>query len=225
MIRLVLFDIDGTLIATGGAGQRAFAAVARCTFGHPNGVAEISFAGRTDRGIVREFLVRHRLPATPANIDRFLDDYVFWLDHLLGRLPGTVLPAVTETLHGLRQLPEPPEIGLLTGNIRLGAELKLRHYGLWSEFAMGAFGDDDEHRNRVAAIARERGEERAGRRLDGSEILVIGDTPLDIECAKAIGARSLAVATGGYDVEALRSHEPDWAVRSLEEVETANLCR
>ncbi|MBX3745921.1 MAG: haloacid dehalogenase-like hydrolase [Verrucomicrobiae bacterium] len=225
MIRLVLYDIDGTLIATGGAGQQAFAAVARHTFGQGNGVAGLSFAGRTDRAIVREFLTRHRLPATPANIDRFLDDYVFWLDHFLGRLSGRVLPGVWESLDGLRRLPDPPLVGLLTGNIRLGAELKLRHYELWTEFEMGAFADDDEDRNRLAAIARERGGEHLGRVLEGSEILVIGDTPLDIACARAIGARCLAVATGEFTAEALRSHGADWVTPTLGETSAAALCR
>lgn len=225
MIRLVLFDIDGTLIASGGAGQQAFAAVARHTFGQPDGVAGLAFAGRTDRAIVREFLTRHRLPATQANIDRFLDDYVFWLDHLLGRLSGRVLPGVRETLDGLRRLPEAPVVGLLTGNIRLGAELKLRHYGLWSEFELGAFADDDEDRNRLAAIARERGGEHLGRPLDGSEILVIGDTPLDIACARAIGARCLAVATGDFAPDALQEHGADWVTSTLGAADAAALCR
>jgi phosphoglycolate phosphatase len=224
MTRLVLFDIDGTLVATGGAGVKAFAAVARSAFGQPDGVARLNFAGRTDRSIVREFLVGCGVTPSEANIDRFLDDYLFWLDHFLGRLSGRVLPGVGKALEELRRLEQPPLVGLLTGNVRLGAELKLRRFGLWEEFTIGAFGDDHEDRNVLAAIARDRGAEWLGRGLTGEEILVIGDTPLDIACARAIGARCLAVATGGVPLETLREHAPTWAVASLEEVAMADAC-
>lgn len=225
MIRLVLYDIDGTLIASGGAGVRAFAAVARTTFGRHDGLAHLNFAGRTDRSIIREFFHLHDIPAVPENFDRFLDDYVFWLDHFLEQLHGRVLPGVEESLHSLNSLGDPPLVGLLTGNIRLGAEIKLRHYRLWHPFRVGAFADDHEDRDEIAAIARDRAIEMLGRPLAGEEILVIGDTPLDIRCARAIGARCLAVATGGYSLEALGSHKADWTVPSLGDVALADLCR
>lgn len=215
MTRLVLFDIDGTLIRTGGAGLLAFASVARCTFGVPGGTDHLPFAGRTDVSIVREFFRAHGIPETPENFTRFFDDYVFWLDHHLEQLPGTVLPGVHELLDAVRSLPEPPVIGLLTGNIRLGAEIKLRHYGIWEHFETGAFSDDHEDRNVLAAIALERGGKCAGRQLAGEEAVVIGDTPLDVACARAIGARCLAVATGGCDLATLQSCAPCWVAPSL----------
>ncbi len=224
MVHVVLFDIDGTLIQTGGAGVRAFAETARAEFGLPDGTAGLQFAGRTDTSIVREFFRRHGLPETPANFHRFFDSYVFWLDHLLPRLEGGILPGVWSWLHGLRALRTPPLVALLTGNIRLGAELKLRHFRLWEEFALGAFGDDSEDRNELAAIARDRGAAALGRRLAGEEILVIGDTPLDIRCARAIGARVLAVGTGRDPVAELRAHGPDYAVGSLRELSPAEVC-
>jgi phosphoglycolate phosphatase-like HAD superfamily hydrolase len=197
---------------------RAFEAVARTTFGHPNGTASLDFAGRTDVSIVREFFTKHGIDPTPANFERFLDDYVFWLDHFLGRSSGRVLPGVWDLIRALRRLPEPPVSGLLTGNIRLGAELKLRHYGLWEEFELGAFSDDGEDRNELAALAHRRGNVLAGRDLDGDEVLVIGDTPRDVACAEAIGARCLAVATGGTPLETLRRTGATWVAASLAEV-------
>ena len=125
----------------------------------------------------------------------------------------------------LRSMPERPLLGLLTGNIRLGAELKLRHFGLWDGFELGAFADDAEDRNQIAAIARERGSERLGRPLRGDEVLVIGDTAHDIACARAIGAPCLAVATGGSSLEELKAHQPAWVVPSLADIPVADLCR
>ncbi len=224
MIRLVLFDIDGTLIATGGAGLRAFASVARATFRQADGMERLSFAGRTDPSIVREFFLAAGIEPSAAAFTRFFEDYVFWLDHHLRELPGRVLPGVREALATLAAVPEPPVLGLLTGNIRLGAELKLRHYDLWNPFVLGAFGDDREHRDELAAVARQRGEAWLGRPLAGAEVLVIGDTPLDIACARAIGAPCLAVATGGADVEVLRRHQPAWVVPHLGAIDLAQLC-
>jgi phosphoglycolate phosphatase-like HAD superfamily hydrolase len=127
-------------------------------------------------------------------------------------------------LSELSALRQPPVVGLLTGNIRLGAQIKLGHYQLWHLFRMGAFGDDHEDRNQIAAIARERGSLILQEKLSGEQILVIGDTPRDIECAKAIGARSLAVATGKFTAEQLRKDSPTWAVECLAHVSVKEVC-
>jgi phosphoglycolate phosphatase len=224
MVRLVLFDIDGTLIRTGGAGVKAFAQVLAMEFKTPNGADHVSFAGRTDPSIVRELFSRYRIEATAKNFQRFFNSYVFWLDHLLRETEGRVLPGVQEMLHGLSSLPEPPVPGLLTGNIRLGAQIKLVQFGLWDQFKTGAFGDDHEDRNEIAAVARARGEELLRRKLRGEEILVVGDTPLDIACGKAIGAKVLAVATGGCRLGQLLEHNPTWAVPDLAQVCLQELC-
>jgi phosphoglycolate phosphatase-like HAD superfamily hydrolase len=104
---------------------------------------------------------------------------------------------------------------LLTGNIRLGAEIKLRHFDLWDVFQTGGFSDDHEERDQIAAVARERGSRMLGEELRGDQVLVIGDTPFDIRCARAIGAKALAVATGGAKLEDLKLRQPDWAVMDL----------
>ncbi|MBN2506853.1 MAG: HAD hydrolase-like protein [Verrucomicrobia bacterium] len=224
MIRLVLFDIDGTLIRTGGAGQKAFDRVCETQFNVPNGTVQLAFAGRTDPAIVRDFFKRHRIEPSPDNFRRFLDAYVFWLDHLMAQYPGQVLSGVRELLRGFEALPQPPVLGLLTGNIRLGAQIKLTYYRLWEHFRMGAFGDDHEDRNQLAVVALERGCRQLRTRLRGDEVLVVGDTPRDIACSRMIGARVLAVATGGSPYAELACHQPDWLVSTLDRISAADVC-
>ena len=224
MIRLVLFDIDGTLILSGGAGEKAFGRVCATEFKVPDSTRHLHFAGRTDPSIVRDFFTQNQIEPSAENFQRFFDSYIFWLDHLLGQLDGRILPGVGKWIHDLQQLPQPPLLGLLTGNIRLGAQIKLSHYQLWDSFQMGGFGDDHEDRNKIAAVARDRGNAMLRTKLHGEEILVIGDTPRDIACAQAIGAKVLAVATGSYAPEQLKPHQATWTVNSLEEVTAAELC-
>jgi phosphoglycolate phosphatase len=224
VVRLVLFDIDGTLIRTGGAGVKAFERTFASEFNIPRATEKLSFAGRTDSSLVRECFHQHQVEPTSKNFTRFFDAYVFWLDHLLGQLDGNMCPGVKEVIANLRQLRDPPLIGLLTGNIRLGAEIKLRHFGLWELFESGAFGDDHELRDHLALIAQRRGGQLLGRQLPGEQILVIGDTPLDIACAKAINAKVLAVGTGGYTCDQLRAHQPTWVAENLLGVTPAELC-
>ena len=212
MVRLVLFDIDGTLIRTGGAGVKAFARTFADEFKAADGFERLKFAGRTDTGLVREFFSFHQIPPTPGNFERFFERYVFWLDHILRESKTEVCPGVWEFIHALQRLPQAPLLGLLTGNIRLGAEIKLRHFNLWEAFQTGAFGDDHEERDQIAAVAHQRGSRILGTDLRGDEVVVIGDTPLDIRCARAIGARALAVATGGTKLAELKQHQPDWAI-------------
>jgi phosphoglycolate phosphatase-like HAD superfamily hydrolase len=216
MVRLVLFDIDGTLIHSGGAGERAFERVCATVFRVPEATRRLYFAGRTDPSIVRDFFQQNQIPPSEENFHRFFESYVFWLDHMLNQFNGRVLPGVWEMIRFLRAASPPPVIGLLTGNIRLGAQIKLRHYQLWEHFQTGGFGDDHEDRNELAIIARERAGRLMQADLAGDQIVVIGDTPRDIECARAIQARMLAVATGHYSVEQLQKLQPTWAVRTLE---------
>jgi phosphoglycolate phosphatase-like HAD superfamily hydrolase len=136
---------------------------------------------------------------------------------------GGACEGVLDFYRLLEARPSPPLIGLLTGNIRQGARIKLQHYNLWEKFPFGAFADDHEERDHIARIARQRGSERLGRPLRGEEILVIGDTPLDIRCGRAIEARVIAVATGAFTVEELSQHKPDWAVPDLSKIPAAEV--
>lgn len=223
MVRLVLFDIDGTLIRTGGAGVKAFHKVFETEFNAVDGFENLKFAGRTDFSLVREFFNVHGVPTTPANFEKFFERYVFWLDHMLKQGQTVVCAGVWEFLRTLDALPCPPLKGLLTGNIRLGAEIKLRTCGLWEPFATGGFADDHEDRNCIAAVARERGCKHLGEELKPEQVVVIGDTPLDIRCGRSIGAKVLAVGTGGATMDEIQAHKPDWAVPDLRHVSAAEV--
>lgn len=225
MIRVVLFDIDGTLIRTHGAGTKAFERTFATEFKIPRATESLSFAGRTDTSLVRECFGLHGIKPTAKNFQRFFENYVFWLDQLLQVSDGAPCRGVRRRLRDFARLAHPPLLGLLTGNIRLGAEIKLRHYQLWDYFRMGAFGDDHEDRNELARIAQKRASRMLGRRVASDEILVVGDTPLDIACARSIKARVLAVATGGFTTAQLRAHEPSWLVENLEQIRVREVCR
>jgi phosphoglycolate phosphatase-like HAD superfamily hydrolase len=224
MIRLILFDIDGTLVHTGHAGTQAFKKTFATEFNLHHGSEKMKFAGRTDVSLVREFFKIHALSETPEHFAQFFERYVFWLDHILSHSTGTVCHGVRKFIGDLQALPQPPMLGLLTGNIRLGAELKLRRFGLWDIFQIGGFADDNEDRNQIAAAAFERGRRVMGKNLQAQEIVVIGDTQFDIRCGKFIGAKVLAVATGGATLEELKKHKPDWAVEDLTRVTALEIC-
>ena len=215
MVKLVLFDIDGTLVHTGHAGTQAFAKTFATEFKLHHGTEKIKFSGRTDVSLVREFFKIHALPETPEHFAQFFARYVFWLDHILAHSDGKVCHGVTGFIRDLQALPRPPALGLLTGNIQLGAELKLRRFGLWEYFQFGGFADHNEDRDHIAAAAFERGKRVLGKNLRAEEVVVVGDTPFDIRCGKFIGAKVLAVATGGATLDELKKHTPDWAVEDL----------
>lgn len=203
--------------------MRAFAQAFAAEFG-VDGIERLQFAGRTDLGLVREVLEANGIPGSSANCQRFFERYVFLLDDQLQHSHGQTIPGVREFLTGLQSLPQPPLIGLLTGNIRLGAELKLRRFGLWETFQTGGFGDDHEDRNQIAAIARDRGCRVLCEDLRGEQVVVVGDTTHDIRCGRAIGAKVLAVATGGSKYEELQPHQADWLVADLRALTAAEIC-
>jgi phosphoglycolate phosphatase len=224
MVRLVLFDIDGTLVHTGGAGTRAFARTFATEFDLHHGSEKMKFAGRTDVSLVREFFKIHSLDESPAHFRQFFARYVFWLDHIVEHSTGGECVGARNFVEDLLALPQPPMLGLLTGNIRLGAEIKLRRFGLWDYFVTGAFADDHEDRNHIAVAALERGRRVLDPHLQPQEIVVIGDTPYDVRCGKFIGAKTLAVATGGSKFEELSSHNADWTVHDLSQIRAKEVC-
>lgn len=218
MIKLVLFDIDGTLIRSGGAGVRAFEKTFTEIFGLKEATKRMKFAGRTDVSLVREAFRLFDVEPFEENFRRFFANYPVFLEELLRTTKGGVCEGIGAMISELKEADDKPVLGLLTGNIRRGAELKLSHYNLWHHFTTGAFADDHEDRNCIASIAQQRGEELIGRKLGGEEIVVIGDTPLDIACAKSIGAKVLAVGTGEYSAAELANAGPTWAVDHVGQV-------
>ena len=216
--RLLLFDIDGTLIHSGGAGMEALKSALKERFKIDDDLEDIEVAGMTDSGIVLSILKKHKIPEMPENIAAFLDSYVHFLSKELPRRKGKLLPGVLDLLKKLKGR-KSVVLGLLTGNLSRGAELKLDHYGVWHFFEFGAFADDHHDRNELGAFARARAKEKHGREFSADEIDVIGDTPRDIACGKALGARTIAVATGTWSREKLAQHNPDYLIDDLSDVD------
>ena len=215
--RLLLWDIDGTLISTGAAGHRA---IGRATAEQFNGgdLDGVEIAGRTDVGIAHQILAKYNAPATEESVRSLLDLYVERLNEELPRGKGEVLPGVLELLQRAARQPD-LTLGLLTGNLKSGAKLKLEHYGLWPFFAFGAFADDHHDRNELGAFALARARETAGINFPAAQVDVIGDTGHDINCGKAFGARTIAVVTGSWSREQLAGYRPDFLFEDLSKVD------
>lgn len=208
MKRLLLFDIDGTLLSTEGAARRAFHHALIEVYGTTGPIDRHAFNGKTDPQIARELLTLAGLSA--ADIDAKLH---LLFDTYLGRLEKEVsatdhatrvYPGVRELLDALADRDD-VVLALLTGNISRGAELKLGSAGLKDYFAFGAFGSDCEERPGLPPVAVKRARELTGREFRGTDIVVIGDTPYDIRCGEALGVFTVGVATGGHGTEELLS--------------------
>jgi phosphoglycolate phosphatase-like HAD superfamily hydrolase len=204
-MKIILFDIDGTLVLTGGAGGRAMARAAADLFGLQSADKSIAMAGRTDAWIVSQIAAQYNAPFDAEVLARFRTIY---LRHLLEEIeqPGPqkgVLPGVIDLLRALRRRDD-AHVGLLTGNFHEGARIKLEHFGLWDYFEGGAFGDDAENRTHLFDIALSRVSAAGGPTVSRGDVIIVGDTPLDVDVALAAGAQALAVATGPYDVKMLR---------------------
>lgn len=216
--RLLLFDIDGTLISSGGAGEAALKDAMLSRFGVEEDLDGIILAGATDGRIARELLEKHSISVSPENVSALLDTYLGHLTERIGRHDGRLLPGIVSLLKVLSERTD-VVLALLTGNVSRGAKIKLTHYGVWDFFEFGAFADDHHDRNELGKFARARALERHGEDFPPSRIYVIGDTPKDIECGRAIGACTVAIATGHYSSAELRDHAPDFLFEDLSDTE------
>jgi phosphoglycolate phosphatase-like HAD superfamily hydrolase len=215
--RLLLFDIDGTLVDTGGAGMSALQDAIREVFG-ADGPA-LDLAGATDSGLLKNIYRSLGREEDEELSALFFDRYLARLevnlrDNCFG---GRALEGVFEILNEVADAKV--ATGLLTGNIADGADLKMGHYGMDHHFPFGAFGDDHHDRNLLGPIALERAFETTGLTFTGAETIVIGDTPKDIWCAQAFGAQSAAVATGKFTVAELKAEGADFVFEDFREVE------
>lgn len=214
--RLILFDIDGTLVR-GGPAKDAFELAMVETFGTAGNTVGVSFAGKTDPQIARELLDGAGFDSgeIEAGFDALWGRYLGHLEERLVARPMEVLPGVPELLDALDPHESDVGVGLLTGNIEGGARLKLGSARLWGRFRMGSYGSDHEERDALPAIALRRARDVWGRDVPPAEAIVIGDTPRDVVCGQKGGARTLAVATGSYAVDALEDTGADRVLADL----------
>lgn len=214
-MKLLLFDIDGTLVDCGGAGSRSLESTFAEMFGVQNAFEGISMAGKTDPQIIRESLTKHGI-AHNGLIPKLLDIYISNLESEIVKSDKSIMPGVREALDAVTSSSDKLLTGILTGNIEAGARIKLSAFGLDRYFKSGAFGSDDEDRNMLLPHAVKRFESIAGRCISYNNCIVIGDTPRDVECAKLHGARCIAVATGPYSYEELEKAGADLVFSTLE---------
>lgn len=214
---LILFDIDGTLLLSGRAGLRAMTRAFELTFGITEGFTGESFGGRTDSYLVSKALAQAGLADNEENHHRFRDTYLPLLAEEIQH-PGQghkgLMPGARELLEAL-DAHHHLHLALLTGNYRDAAEIKLQHFEIWEFFEWGAFSDDAADRNALVPIARSRAETYDIPPEAIERVIVIGDTPHDIECARVSGARCIAVATGGYSMAQLKEAGADEVLPDL----------
>jgi phosphoglycolate phosphatase-like HAD superfamily hydrolase len=201
--KLLLWDIDGTILHTGKAGETALARAMEKIHGSNHGLAGLEIAGRTDKWIVEQLLARQGKPNGTDEVGRFLDVYAELLAEELPRRKGGLHPGVMGILEEGHRRPDIVQ-ALLTGNIEKGARLKLTRYGVNHFFQFGAFADDSSVRNELGPHAKRRAKEHHGEEFPPERIFIIGDTPHDVACARAIGAKAIAVATGAFSEKELK---------------------
>lgn len=217
-MHICFLDIDGTLLLTGGAGQTAFAQTLADEFGIAEITKSVLFAGRSDRAIAMELFQKHGVEPSTSNWQRFCTSYLPRLDEALVAHEGHILPGVHELLGALNARGD-VALGLLTGNVRLGAHKKLKHFGLSHWFTFGGYGDDCLERCDIAAAALADAKMHLnGHKTVDGQLVVIGDTPNDVDCGRSIGARCVAVATGFCPASELATRNPDVLVETLEDL-------
>ncbi|MES2523689.1 MAG: HAD family hydrolase [Gemmatimonadota bacterium] len=221
-MKLVLFDIDGTLLLTDGTGRRSMEQALTETYGTP-GDTSYRYDGKTDQQITREQMRAAGIDdaTIDARMDAALDRYIALLSEELERSPeaATLLAGVPELLDALEASGD-VTLGLLTGNVERGARQKLRAVGLdFSRFRVNAFGCDHADRPELPAVAQRRAREILGIEMHGERMVIIGDTPFDIHCGRALGVRAIGVATGRYGVDELAEHAPAAVFPTLEDTD------
>jgi phosphoglycolate phosphatase-like HAD superfamily hydrolase len=248
-MRLLLFDVDGTLVLTGGAAARAMDEAFHEVFGVQGAFDHVPMPGRTDGAILVDAFVR-ALPQSQILAGALSEAGVQPVDGQVARFKAAylarfaeeihkpvpvdpakpsrlrfkgVLPGVRELLDALSSRPD-MFLGLLTGNYKQGARIKLEYFDLWRYFACGAFGDDAVNRHELVPVAIARSREAGCPALDSHDVVIIGDTPLDVACARDAGINCLAVATGGYSVDALQAAGADVALASLADTDAVVRC-
>jgi len=205
---LLLWDIDGTLVCTDRAGERSLLILIRELYGRDLGdKLPIVLQGRTDIAIARDILAYLKVPETSEEINRIRDAYLALLPKTLPAGKSRLHPGIRKALDTVHAHPEIHQ-GLLTGNHREGARLKLSHLGIWNYFEFGAYADDGANRNELGPFALARAKEKLGIAFSPERVFIIGDTPHDVACGKAIGAKTIAVATGNFSVAELEACEP-----------------
>jgi phosphoglycolate phosphatase-like HAD superfamily hydrolase len=222
-VRLFLFDIDGTLVTARGAGRAAIGRALASTYGCTGALEAYDFRGKTDQRIVLDLMQGAGLDDARivAGMNACFEAYVGELRALIGDGSRvTVLPGVRELVATLSTRAD-AVVGLLTGNVEGGARVKLQPTGLWDLFPFGAFGSDHVDRRRLPAIACERARRLTGRAFAFDEMTIIGDTPLDVDCARSCGAVAVAVATGFHPAEDLRACAPDLFFTDFSDVPAA----
>lgn len=212
--KLLLWDIDGTLVWTGRAGEFAMNRALQEVFGTEGDIHTVDYAGRTDRWIFRAMMDHYGHGDSQEKIHDYMEAYLSALEEELPARQGEVLGGVLAILDWVARQPHLHQ-GLLTGNLTRGARLKLTHYNIWHFFEFGAFADDSEIRNELGPVALERAMQHAGVEFAPQDVYIIGDTPHDIECGKTIGARTIAVATGKFSLDELQQHDPDFSFENF----------
>jgi phosphoglycolate phosphatase-like HAD superfamily hydrolase len=213
-MHICLFDIDGTLLSSGGAGKAALEAALVEDFGLEGLRGQVAYSGRTDRAIIRDLLRMHCVGESAECRERLVAGYLRRLPECLRTHQGKVLPGIASLLESLAARDD-VAVGLLTGNLRAGARLKLGHYGLFDYFTFGGFGDQHWERDDVAREALAAVQAHLNGRARPERVWVIGDTPLDVQCARAIGANVAAVATGWHSLDELARARPDLLLTDL----------
>lgn len=215
----MLFDIDGTLLDSGGAGMKSLAKAFSDIYGIENAFAGISMAGKTDPHILKEALEKFELSHADGTMPRLTEAYLKHLGIEIQNDRRYMMPGVKSLLDELSGHPDFC-MGLLTGNIKQGALIKLEAFAINGYFGIGAFGDDNEDRNKLLPIALKRAREQYNLSASYEDCVIIGDTPMDVQCAKPYGATCIAVATGPYSRENLRAAGAHHVLHNLSDTDS-----